>query len=111
MCYYGNNSTGKEMKVNHPENYVTVDRTSWMDLALGRFRPDSTILLPMDLSLEYSDHLQEPVRVTKKNKEGNPVASYLNAKADHAAHARTYAEIALGLFGDYGENQNISGVM
>jgi len=98
MCFYGNNlSRSKQINV-HPdeEQSITVDRTSWLDMSLGRIIRGKAIL-PVDTPIEYKDHLKSLVRVYKKDATGNPVGSYVNTGADHFAHARNYSEIALTL--------------
>ena len=76
---------------------MSVDRTSWMDVGLGRFKSHG-ITLPVDTPLEYKDHIQAPVRVYEKDSDGNPVGKYITGnEADHYAHARTYSELALPL--------------
>ena len=109
-CYYTRGNTAREIKVNEDEQSINVDRTSWLDLSLGRFRK-AKIILPRDLSLEYKSHVKEPVRIIKKDADGNPVAQYLNAEADHLAHARNYSEIALSLVVARGSNYNLNGIM
>jgi hypothetical protein len=73
-----------------------VDRTSWLDLSLGRFK-NGTITLPMDTSIDYKQHIMAQVRIPKKDANGNPIASYETPgnRHDHYGHARNYAEIAL----------------
>lgn len=110
MCYYGNGQRGNQIKLKLDEPAMTVDRTSWLDLALGRFHQNN-VLLPTDISLEYRENIKSIVRVVKKNANGNPVANYVNAKPDHFAHSRCYAEIALILAINIQENENISGVL
>lgn len=109
MCFYGNNISGKDIKINNQASTITVDRTNWLDTALGRFR-DSRIILPIDLSLEYRNHIKEPVRVYLKDSTGNPVGRYVNSKDDHFAHARTYSEIALPLAVSMSQPTDISGI-
>ena len=99
MCEYHEGVKGKDINESSDpdEPRVGVDRTSWMDLALGRFR-QRTISIPCDASLEYSDNLKAPVRIPLLDKNGNHIARYENGtKPDHHAHARTYAEIAMPL--------------
>ena len=108
MCYYGNNVSGKQISVNRDENShsVTVDRTSWLDLSLGRF-PAGTILLPCDLSDEYKKHVMACIRVYRKDRHGHDVASYVNEGDDHFCHARNYSEIALPLAVSMTSNMDI----
>lgn len=100
MCFYAQGMTGrmlKESKWDHGEPIINVNRTMWLDQSLGRFRA-ATIELPADLPYEYMEHVKVPSRIWKYDKNGNPVVSYDNAdKADHHAHSRNYAEIALPL--------------
>lgn len=95
LCIYGTGIASKNIRL-HAENEhkVTVDRTSWLDVSLGRFR-NGTISLPVDISQEYKTHLTAPVRIYKRDQNDNPYGMYENTKDDHAAHARNYAEIAL----------------
>jgi len=107
MCFYGNNIKEKEINVNEDEHMVTVDRTSWMDLSLGRFKTQD-IKLPVDVSLDYRAHLKAPVRVYSKDSSGNPIARYVEgSSADHFAHARTYNEIALQFAAAIGSPRDI----
>lgn len=111
LCYYGNNAIGKTITI-HPEtdHTITVDRTSWLDMSLSRFK-NNTIRLPFDIPTEYKAHIMAPVRIYKNDKNGNPVGRYENDKDDHYAHAHNYAEIALPLGAGMGKSYNITGVM
>lgn len=112
LCFYGNNVNGKHINVHaEEEQTVTIDRTSWLDLSLGRFK-SKRIQLPLNLSLEYKTHIKAPVRVYRKDDNGNPVGSYVTgSEEDHFAHARNYAELAFPLALSVGQSQNVSGVM
>ena len=111
MCYYGRGLKDKTITVKKDEPVITVHRTSWMDLALGRFHKGS-IEIPLDSNLEYADHLKAPVRVPKRDDDGNPTASYENGtKPDHHAHARTYAEIAMSLAMAGGTNGDLGKIV
>ncbi|MAE21973.1 MAG: hypothetical protein CMK92_06030 [Pseudomonas sp.] len=108
LCYYGKGVTGKNINIHKGEPTITVDRTSWLDLSLGRFHSE-TIHLPLDTSFEYTENLKALVRVYEKDKDGNPVGRYVNGnREDHYAHARNYSEIALPLAINRNKNQNIS---
>jgi len=87
---------------------VSVDSTAWLDLALGRFK-SKNILLPKDISTEYKNHIQAPVRTPGFDVNGNPIARYITAEhvPDHFAHARNYAEIALALAGRVAESRSM----
>lgn len=111
MCFYGNNIDGKQIRVHSDEEHtLTVDRTSWLDLSLGRFK-SKKILLPFDLSAEYKTHIKAPVRIYKKDANGNMVGSYITGNEDdHFAHARNYAEIALPLALGLAQSQNVKDI-
>jgi hypothetical protein len=103
LCIYGRGIQGKYIHVSSEDDTnnelnVLVDRTSWIDLALSRFR-SNMITLPKDIPTEYKNHIKSLVRVYEKDKDGNPIAKYVKAGSDedHFAHARTYSEIALPL--------------
>lgn len=119
LCMFGR-TTGKMISVNpaHDSHVVTVDRTSWLDLSLGRFH-NGTIALPTDVSAKYKEQIKSPVRIYKKDEYGNPVGDYIsvckNSKAiedsanakDHFGFARCYNEIALPLGACLMTNQSI----
>lgn len=107
LCIYGMGIASKNIRL-HAENEhkVTVDRTSWLDVSLGRYR-NETIKLPVDVSMEYKSHLTAPVRVYKRDQNGNPYGMYENTKDDHFAHARNYAEIALQIGAGAYASQNM----
>ena len=110
LCFYVNGISGKEIHVPKADeiNTLSVDRTSWMDLALGRFKKE-TIQIPYDIDQEYKDQLKAPVRIYKKDSSGNPVGKYDNgSNDDHYAHARVYSEIALALVNLGGNNEDIT---
>lgn len=118
LCYYARGMSGKMVNIDSDtkEHKVNVDRTSWMDISLGRFH-SGTIILPTDVSNEYKTQIKSPIRIYEKDAEGNPVGKYIStsddsgnvigmrsdaasksSKApDHFAHARNYNEIALPL--------------
>lgn len=112
LCFYGRGVSGKTIHVHEAEPTITVDRTSWLDLSLGRFRRDDAIMLPMDIDMEYREHIKAPIRIYEKDADGNPVGRYIEgSSADHYAHARNYAEIALPLGMSFGVNQSLAGVL
>ena len=98
LCYYGEGPKGRNLVLWNNEPKVTVDRTSWLDLSLGRFRGDKpSIMLPADIPDEYYRQIAAPVRMPDRDRNGNPIARYVTKErvADHYAHSRNYAEIAL----------------
>jgi hypothetical protein len=114
MCFYSNNVRGKQILASKEvDQAINVDRTSWLDCSLGRFkRGTKGIKLPMDLEMEYKDHIQALVRIYEKDNDGNPIGKYVNgSNADHYAHSRNYAEIALPFALGIGVSHNITGVI
>lgn len=106
LCFFARGVNGRTLvKPKDPqqgETTIAVDRSSWLDLALGRFK-NGTISLPIDTHIEYREHVKQPVKTYVKDSDGHPVAKYLTAENqdDHYAFARLYAEIALSLIGGY----------
>lgn len=115
LCYYARGIQGKQIHLTtedetNNELGVTVDRTSWIDLGLSRFR-SLKISLPRDIPREYRNHIQSLVRIYEKDKDGNPIARYVknDKEHDHFAHCRTYNEIALPLAASLGTPHDIKG--
>jgi DNA-directed RNA polymerase subunit RPC12/RpoP len=112
LVRYGKGQVKKEIQlVEEDHNRIvtaTVDRTNWIDCALGRFHVQDKIILPRDTSLEYREHMKNLVRTYESDKDGNPEALYIKTGADHYAHSRTYSEIALPLAASYATNQDIA---
>lgn len=112
LCMYGRGLMGKQVQLGaETERTITVDRTSWLDLSLGRFL-NKTIELPVNISEDYKRHLKEPVRIYERDSDGNPVGRYITRDGadDHFAHARNYSEIALPLAVSGGQNYNLTKV-
>jgi hypothetical protein len=109
LCFYVVGLLGKQVHIaDDIEPKINVDRTSWLDLTLGRFRT-KTITIPGNVDQEYCDHLKALVRLYEKDKNGNPVGLYSSGNlADHYAHAANYAEIALPLAIGVGKSQTLS---
>jgi hypothetical protein len=110
LCFYSKGQSGRIISASKEvDQAILVDRTSWLDLSLGRFKKGKKgILLPVDLDLEYKDHMQALVRIYEKDADGNPIGKYVNgAIADHYAHSRNYAEIALPLAVGIGITHNV----
>lgn len=110
LCQYGQEIHGKDINASKTEEHlVLVNRTSWLDLALNRFRRQDAIQIPYDTPMEFKDQLKVLARVYKKDKDGNPVGYYENfGRDDHYAHARNYSEIALKFAASFRKHQNIN---
>jgi hypothetical protein len=110
VCFYGNGVNGRTLMVNEAESSVTVDRTTWLDLSLGRVRRGKPwLILPSDVDGEFRSHMKALVRDYRNDQWGNPVGRYLKADRDHDhyAHARNYSEIALPLAASLGGSTDL----
>jgi len=109
LCFYANGVAGRQINIREDRSEISVDRTSWLDLSLGRFK-SQTISLPADVSYEYREHIKAPVRVPKMDRHGNPTAEYENGSdPDHFAHASNYCEIALMIAAKASQAYDIAG--
>jgi len=109
LCFYGRGQQKKSISksADEDEHVITVDRTSWLDVALNRFRT-KTIKIPQNTTQEYKDHLQNLVRHYQKDQYDNPISTYVKTGPDHFGHARCYAEIALPLAASLTTNEDIN---
>lgn len=108
LCFYPNGIAGRQIILSQEEPSLSVDRTSWLDLSLGRFK-NRTITVPRNIDDEYRGHIKAPCRVYDKDRNGNPVGKYVSTEEDHYAHARLYSEVALPLAASLGVSQTITG--
>lgn len=108
LCYYVVGMSSTNPIVIQPEQCaVKVDRTSWLDLSLGRFR-NGTKTIPVDIDEEYKPHMKALVRRYVVAPNGDISSKYVNAaSADHLAHAGNYCDIALNVACSTGGNFNI----
>ena len=108
LCYYiVGLSNANPIKIQPELLAVKVDRTSWLDLTLSRFR-NKTKTYPCDISDEYEPHMKALVRRYDISTTGDISAKYINAStADHLAHAANYCEIALRVATSSGTVENI----
>lgn len=110
LCRYRRGQVGREIVLSDEDTgaaMATVDRTGWMDAALGRFYGES-LVLPKDITIEYREHIKAPARRYDTDENGNIVARYIETGPDHYAHAQTYAEIALPLAAAVASARSIS---
>jgi hypothetical protein len=108
LCFYTNNISNRMINIAEGEGtyQVSVDKTSWLDVALNRFHNNS-ISLPKDLESEYGQHQRGLVRRYRKNNAGNTVGYYQKVGPDHFADARCYSEIALPVAASFATNEDI----
>ena len=72
---------------------LTVDRTAFLDMALGRIHKQRTEL-PQNISPAFREHVQNLVRTYTIDEFGKPRAEYVSLGADHQAHALVLTEVA-----------------
>ena len=97
-CWYSQSKLSKQLITDENEGSVKVNRTFWMDQALGKFQ-GKLLTLPQDSNMELRNHLKSPVRVYKTDNSGITFCEFVgrDKDPDHYYHAVTYATIALGL--------------
>ena len=96
MVAYRRGTVGKEIKEVEDEQGVpclTVDRTVFLDLALGRFHKQKRVL-PVGMPSVAREHLKAPIRTYEMDELGLPRGVYKSIADDHFAHAAAYCEIA-----------------
>lgn len=96
VVQYRKGTTGHEIREAFDDERVsilTVDRTTFIDLALGRLHKQRT-LLPANISGVFREHVQNLVRTYELDEFGKPKAVYVSLGADHQAHALTLTEVA-----------------
>lgn len=96
MVAYRRGTVGNEIKVTEDEQMVkclTVDRTVFLDLALGRFHKGK-IKIPGSIPGVVREHLKAPIRTFEIDDLGLPRGVYRSIADDHFAHASAYCEIA-----------------
>lgn len=96
MVAYRRGTIGNEIKETEDEQLVkclTVDRTVFLDLALGRFHKGKT-KIPQGFDAVAREHLKAPIRTYEMDELGLPRGVYKSIADDHFAHAAAYCEIA-----------------
>jgi hypothetical protein len=105
LCFYTNNISNRMINIKETDE-VSVDKVSWLDVALNRFH-NKSISLPKDIDQEYCEHQRGLVRRYRKNNNGNTVGYYQKVGPDHLADARCYNEIALPIAASFATNEDI----
>lgn len=96
MVAYRRGTVGNEIKETEDEQGVkclTVDRTVFLDLALGRFHKQKR-RIPIGVSTVAKEHLKATMRDYEIDELGLPRGVYKSIADDHFAHAAAYCEIA-----------------
>lgn len=108
MVSYAEGLNARDIRLDDNDLAVQVDRTSWIDLAMARFRNNS-ISIPRDVSEEFKQNLRALVRIYEKDENGNLAGKYVHgeSKPDHYMHTLVYNEIALLLSASSGANQPV----
>lgn len=109
LCFYNRGLNSRsDVTLNEDQHTIGVDRTSWLDVTMGRYhKGKGSIIIPRDVPEEYHKHITNLVRKPGLDKDGNPTAKYINTDADHHAHAANYSEIALPLAVSSARSENI----
>jgi len=96
VVQYRKGTTGREIKEAKDDDGVsilTVDRTTFLDMSLGRLHKQRTIL-PNNIGAIFREHVKNLVRTYEIDDFGKPKAVYVSEGADHTAHALTLTEVA-----------------
>lgn len=96
VVQYRKGTSGHEVKETKDDDRVsilTVDRTAFLDMSLGRFHKGRTVL-PQNIPSVFRDHLKNLVRTYELDDMGKPKAVYVSLGADHLAHALNLTEVA-----------------
>jgi hypothetical protein len=93
---YREGTTGNEIRETLDDDRVPVlilNRTAFLDMALGRFHK-KRIILPANTDHIFREHLKNLVRTYELDPLGRPRATYVSLDADHLAHALNLTEVA-----------------
>jgi hypothetical protein len=96
VVQYRKGTSGHEIKETFDDDRVsilTVDRTAFLDMSLGRFHKQR-VMLPGNLPGVFREHVQNLVRTYELDEMARPKAVYVSLGADHQAHALTLTEVA-----------------
>jgi hypothetical protein len=98
LCQYRKGTQALDVKCVVGEDGVsllTVDRTAFLDMSLGRFHK-GTVQIPVDTDYVFKEHLSSITRTYEYDENGRPKAKYVTPpnKADHLAHAYSLSEVA-----------------
>lgn len=95
VVQYRKGTTAHEIKETEDEERVpvlTVHRTTFLDMSLGRFHT-GRIELPQNIPHVFREHIKKLVRTYEFDEFGKPRATYISQGADHQAHALALTEV------------------
>lgn len=97
IVQYRRGTTAHEIKEAFDDDHVsilTVDRTAFLDMALGRIHTQRTHL-PQDLPPIFREHVKRLTRTYEMDEMGRPKLAFVTepGKADHLAHALALTEV------------------
>lgn len=97
LAYYLDDSKRESsLTWKEDEGVVDMDRTWSLDEMYARFYEGFNTLPANARDIpDYYEHLTAPVRVLEEKKMGHKVARYVDARADHLAHAENYCRAAM----------------
>ena len=94
LCRYRRGVTAKEISITDDDDgapLATVDRTNWLSASLGRFRQPRRIILPRDVSHEYSgapEGARADLRARKERHQEGPASQERWQRAGHVRFHR-----------------------
>jgi len=109
LCSYASSNTREITDTQLQGDRITVDRTTWLDLTLGRYQTNK-INLPKNIPNEFKAQITNLVRIYSEHpKTGERLPQYIKKGPDHYAHAANYAEIALRVYFRAGQMLAVDG--
>lgn len=85
----------KAQKLEDRVPLLTIHRTNFLDMAIGRFHKNR-VIIPQDTGYVFKDHLCALTKTYEFDQNNRPVSVYVteNNRADHLAHAFVFCEVA-----------------
>lgn len=99
LCYYPNQAVGGKTPeaavANFDDGVINADRTRTLDETFADFYAGlATLPENFEAVADYAAQVKAPVRVLRTTSSGFQIATYVEAGADHYAHAENYCRIA-----------------
>lgn len=99
LCQVVEGLVGRELRIVEDEygaSVVKADKVGWTSKSLGRIMAGD-MEFPVDLPLEFRDHVKAPVRSLKQMPDKSYRAFYQSIGLDHYASSLVFANIALAV--------------